>query len=162
MLVASSCNSKKETMNNLLGSTLENINNSEHSVVQFQVDGKLCFATVNQFFKDYDRKSDFPLSLWITVETKDKNEQGHPVDKEAELFNNLEDSLISALDGKTPYCYIGRTTRDGYRELMFYVSDKDKATEIVRTFIETNKFNRQMDFLIDWDREWESVSGLYM
>ena len=80
-----SCNNNKsdnlaktKSIDTLVGSTLENINNSEHSVIQFQIDGKMCFATINQYFKNYNNKSDFPFSLWVTVETLEKNEEGHP------------------------------------------------------------------------------------
>jgi|GEM_PF-6610943 len=146
-----SCDSKKtdkeiqaKPTDNIVGSTLDNINNSEHSIVQFQIDGEVCFATINQYFKDFKNKNSFPLSLWVTVETLEKNDKGHPVDSEATLFNNLEDSLILKFVSKTPFCYIGRTTRDGYRELMFYVVNKEKATEIMNTFIRENIFKRRL------------------
>lgn len=163
-----SCNSKKsdnsvqsKSMETIVGSTLDNINNSEHSVVQFQIDGKVCFATINQFFKNYKNKSDFPFSLWVTVETLEKNDERHPVDSEAILFNSLEDSLIDNFVAKTPFCFIGRTTRDGYRELMFYVADKDKATEVMNEFIKEDRFKRKIEFAIGPDATWESVSGFY-
>jgi hypothetical protein len=90
----------------LVGSTLDNINNSEHSVIQFQVDGKLCFAAINQYFKNFENRSDFPFSLWVTVETRDKNDEGHPVDTEAILFNSLEDSLIENFVAKTHFALL--------------------------------------------------------
>jgi hypothetical protein len=145
----------------LVGSTLDNINNSVHSVVQFQVDNKVCFATINQYFKYFNNKKAFPYSLWITVETLNKNSEGHPVDTEANLFNSIEDSLIDHFVSKTPFCFIGRTTRDGYREIMYYVSDKVKATELINTFIKENKFNRKIEFTISPDSTWENVGGFY-
>ena len=144
-----------------IGSTLDNINNSPHSIIQFEIDEKVCFATVNQFFKNYKNKSDFPFSLWVTVETLEKNDKGHPLDTEAVLFNSLEDALIANFIAKTSFCFIGRTTRDGYRELMFYVADKDKATEVMNEFIEEDTFKRKIEFAIDPDETWESVSGFY-
>jgi len=145
----------------LVSSNLDNINNSQYSVVKFQIDNKLCFATINQFFKNYKNKNSFPFSLWVTVETLDKNENGHPVDSEALLYNNLEDSLIGHFISKTPFCFIGRTTRDGYREIMFYVSDKVKVTEIMNAFIKENQFKRKIEFAVDPDPTWESVRGFY-
>ncbi len=145
----------------IVGSTKENIDNSEHAVIQFQIDNKQCFAAINQYFKDYQNKKNFPFSLWVTVETLEKNEQGHPVDTEATLFNSLEDSLIDKFISRTPFCFIGRTTRDGYRELMFYVSDRDEATLVMNAFINENTFKRKIKFSIDPDKAWESVSGFY-
>lgn len=145
----------------LVGSTLDNINNSEHTIIKFQVDNKLCFATINQFFKDYKNKSKFPFSLWITVETRDQNENGHPTDTEATMFNNTEDSLIAQLLPRTPICYIGRTTRDGYREIMIYVADKDKTIEIVDSLISHGHFPRKVAYTIDPDPTWTNVEGFY-
>lgn len=154
-------NNEPKKTEKFIGSTLENINNSEHAVIQFQIDNKICFATINQSFKSYKNKSSFPFSLWITVETKNKNDSGHPVESEANLFNNLENSLIDKFILKTPFCYIGRTTRDGYRELMFYVSDENKAKEVINEFIKENTFKRKIEFVIDNDPNWESVGAFY-
>jgi len=168
ILVVLGCNqgTSQETNNSkkadtVIGSTIQNINDAEHSLIQFEVDNKLCFATINQSFKDYKNKQAFPYSLWVTVETLQKNTNGHPTDDEATLFNNLEDGLVEAFDSRTPFCYIGRTTRDGYREIMFYVSDKQKASEIIAEFVKKNKFGRKIQYEINEDKNWESTSGLY-
>lgn len=151
----------KQLSESLVGSTWENINNSPHNVVQFEVEGKVCFATINQFFKNYKDKRLFPNSLWVKVETLEKNEYGHPLDKEADLFNQLEDSLIGCFVDKTPFCFIGRTTRDGFREIMIYVSEPDKAETLLKNFVKENKFNRSIQYEISFDPNWESVEGLY-
>jgi len=163
LLILISCNSKEEEnqmdkMN--LGSTLENISNSQYSVIRFQINDEECFATINQYFNNFKYKSDFPYSLWITVETKDKNANGHPTNKEAELYNDLEDSIVRQFDTKTPYCYIGRTTRNGYREIMFYVSDKDLVAKLMDDYVGKNKYDRKIEYDIILDKTWESVSGL--
>jgi hypothetical protein len=44
---------------------------------------------------------------------------------------------------------------------MFYVADKDKATEVMNEFIKENKFKRKIGFAIDPDSTWESVGGFY-
>jgi hypothetical protein len=93
------------------------------------------------------------------VETRDKNENGHPTGEEAALFNNLEDSIISKMDKKTPYCFIGRTTRNGFKEIMFYVSDKDNAVKLIGEFVKEDRFKRKINYNIGLDKTWESVSG---
>jgi hypothetical protein len=145
----------------IVSSTLANINEAQHTVAKFEIDGKLCFATINQYFKDYKHKDRFPYSLWVTVETLQRNTNGHPTNDEAEVFNNLEDSLIKSFAESIPFCYIGRTTRDGYREVMIYVSDKQKATEVMNRFIDANSFKRKIKYEIDLDKEWKSIEGLY-
>lgn len=152
---------REKPTENLVGSTLDNINNSPHTIIKFEVNNELCFATINQFFKDYKNKTAFPYSLWVTVETVDKNDNGHPTETEASLFNDIEDTLINRFISGTPFCYIGRTIRNGYRESMFYVADKDKATEVMDRFIKDNTFNRKIEFAIESDSTWDTVSGLY-
>ena len=144
----------------IIGSTIENINNSEWSVAEFWVDDEKCFVSVNQYFQNYPSQSNFPYCLWITVGTKEQNDNGHPTSDEAQLFNQLEDSVILQLDGKTPYCFIGRTTMNGYREIMIYVSDKEASSELLNNFIKTNQFGRTIEFEISPDESWNSVSGL--
>jgi hypothetical protein len=152
---------KLESKELMKGSTIQNIDSAEHTVLQFVIDNKVNYATINQYFRDYKEKAHFPLSLWVTVETLNKNETGHPIDDEAVLFNSLEDSLISHIAASMPFCYIGRTTRDGYREIMFYVTEKQGAVDVMNKFIKQNPFNREVEFAIDDDPTWESVSGLY-
>jgi hypothetical protein len=153
--------SKKNTLTINLGSTIQNINSAEHVLLEFEVEHKTCYALINQYFKAYKYKSDFPFSLWITVETKNKNSNGHPTEGEALLFNQIEDSLIAKLEAVTQFCFIGRTTRDGYREIMFYGADGKKLLEIMNTFVHENPFDRIITFEIDDDDTWENVSGFY-
>jgi hypothetical protein len=150
---------KTETKNP--GSTLKNINEAEHRLLEFEVENKMCLALINQNFRGYKHKRDFPFSLWITVETKNKNLNGHPIQSEALLFNKIEDSLIRMLAGSTPFCFIGRTTRDGYREIMIYGSDRKKLSETMNRFVRENTFGRNINFQIDDDDNWGSVSGFY-
>ena len=164
ILTLFSCMNKKSVNNSdtkeIIGSTFENINNSPHSVIRFQIDNQECFAIINEYFKNFKYKSNFPYSLWIKVETLEKNENGHPIDKEAKLFNDLEDSIIKTFDNKTPFCFIGRTTRNGFREIMIYVTDKEKAIELMDKFIAQDSFKRKIEYSIDKDESWTSVSGL--
>ena len=153
--------SKQVITDSQINATMKNIDSAEYSVREFEVKGKLCFATINESFKNFPRKKEFPLSLWITVETKNRNVNGHPTDEEATLYNNLEDSLLHHLATRVPLCYIGRTTRDGYREVMFYVPDKAEAERAMNAFVNGNRFQRKITFTIGPDTLWESVSGFY-
>lgn len=48
--------------------------------------------------------------------------------------------LIETLAEKSPFYYTGRTTNDEHREIMYYVTDIKKATDIMKGFIKANKF----------------------
>jgi hypothetical protein len=153
---------KASPQKNVIGSTLLNIENSSYVVLQFEIDKKPCLALINQSFKNYAHKSDFPYAVWITVETREKNENGHPLINESNLFKRIEDSVNSRFAGSIPFCYIGHTTRDGYREIMIFVSDLKKANQLMNEFVSQKIFDRDIKFDIAEDREWESVSGFYL
>jgi len=166
-LMLLSCNNKKmeasqkKTVTLNVGSTVQNINDAEHTLLEFEVENKTCFALINQHFRGYKYKKDFPISLWITVETRNRNPNGHPIESEALLFNKIEDSLIHILAASTPFCFIGRTTRDNYREIMIYGADKKQLSEIMNRFVRENTFGRNITFQIDNDVNWDNVGGFY-
>jgi hypothetical protein len=96
------------------------------------------------------------------VNTLDKNKDGHPTDKEALIFNNLQTEIIQEL-GKVlgNYCYVGTTTMTGYRDILLYIKTEDqkKAIEIMERF--KKKQSRIESISFESDPEWEAVSSFY-
>lgn len=145
----------------ITGTTALSYDTSKFMLLQFEIDKKPCVALISEQFRNFKHKNDFPYAFWITVETKLKNKNGHPVDEEADVFNKLEESLVKQFISSTPFCYIGRTTRDGYRELMMYSADKQKSIEVLENFISQNKFDRKITYEVQEDQTWEGVGGFY-
>jgi hypothetical protein len=155
----SNCTKNRNGETKMAGSTIENINNSKYMGLKFNIGDEVCIASINQYFKNYKEKDKYPYSLWVTVETKNRNQIGGPTEVEGKLFNILEDSIIYKFAKNTPFCFIGRTQRNGYREIMIYVSDNIKSSEIMDEFINEDKFKRKIEYKIGLDNKWECVSG---
>jgi len=140
-------------------------NRSVDSLVKFRsldfiVNGKPCTALINEGYKDFKRKKEFPLSLFITINTIEKDSNGHPVDKEAEIFNALENEILSELGTET-VCYVGQTTMDGYRDMMFYIASKDQIKISDKLKSIKQKEPRIKSFTFENDSDWEAVSEFY-
>jgi hypothetical protein len=107
--------------------------------------GRLIFITANYAYKDYKFKSDYPWFLWIEIETKDKNKNGHPTSDEAKFLNQMEDLIDAELKKVCTSHYIARTTLNGSRELLYYVDDPEKASPVYRDWsvikIQLDNFN---------------------
>ena len=49
--------------------------------------------------------------------------------------------------------------RNGYREIMIYISEKSTASKLINKFIAEDKFKRKIEYSIVSDKKWESVGG---
>ncbi len=127
--------------------------------LEFIVDGKPCIALVNQGYKDFKKKSEFPMSVFITINTVEKDSVGHPTEREAKVFNTIESKILAELALET--CYIGQTTMYGYRDMIFYFAEKDqqKVSELLKSI--KNKEPRIRSYTFEKDPKWEAVSEFY-
>ncbi|HCN83294.1 MAG TPA: hypothetical protein DIT07_06675 [Sphingobacteriaceae bacterium] len=127
--------------------------------LEFVLDGKPCTALINQGYKNFKKKKEFPLSVFITINTLEKDSVGHPTEKEAKVFNALESKILADLAFET--CYIGQTTMYGYRDMIFYIASKDqkKVTELLKSM--KKKEPRIRSYTFENDPEWEAVSEFY-
>ena len=68
---------------------------------------------------------------------------------------------MEELDGRLISAFIGRTTMDGYRDLIFYIksSDQDKVTRALTKL--QQKHSRIKEFVFENDPEWEAVSDFF-
>ncbi len=132
------------------------------TTLKFEAEGKPCVALINNRYIGFKEKSKFALSLFIMVNTIGKNKDGHPDEKETEIFNNLQTEIISELSKVLgPYCYVGTTTMPGYRDILLYINpeDREKATDILRKLKEKNSRVDTISF--EEDVEWEAVASFY-
>ncbi len=131
------------------------------TTLKFELDGKPCLAVINNQYKDYINKSKFPLSLFLMVNTLEKDKNGHPTEKEALVFHELQAMIIRELSEAFLYCHVGTTTMTGYRDIMLYINSKDqgKATEILNRIKAENK--RLESYTFEQDPEWEAVASFF-
>ena len=132
------------------------------TTLKFEADGKPCVALINNRYTGFKEKSKFSMSLFIMVNTIAKNKDGHPDEKEAEIFNTLQTEIISELSKILgPYCYVGTTTMPGYRDILLYINpeDREKATDILKKLKDKN--SRMDTISFEEDTEWEAVASFY-
>jgi len=161
LLPLMSCSQNKKTTSEPIKVEAPIINQS-FTTLKFEAEGKPCIALINNRYIGYKEKSGFSLSLFIMVNTIDKNKDGHPNEKETEIFNTLQTEIISELSRVLgPYCYVGTTTMPGYRDILLYINplDREKATDILIKIKEKN--NRIDTISFEEDVKWEAVSSFY-
>ncbi|QHL88949.1 DUF695 domain-containing protein [Nibribacter ruber] len=123
--------------------------------------GGLGFLMVNQSYKNYEFKKEYPWYLWVDIEVREKNANGHPTSNEATHLNNLEDEIDAELKKVCGRHYLGRTTFEGTRELLYYVDDPEKANAVLQKLASNPNSIRQFQFKIEEDKEWSKVAYLF-
>ncbi len=132
------------------------------TTLKFEAEGKPCVALINNRYIGFKDRSRFSLSLFIMINTIEKNKDGHPEEKEAEIFNALQTGIISELNKVIgPYCFVGTTTMPGYRDVLLYINpaDREKATDLLLKLKEKNSRIDTISF--EEDVEWEAVASFY-
>lgn len=144
-----------------VGSTWENTNNAKYTVMPYMNGNDTCFAMMNEYFKTFDRKAQFPFFMLVSAQTEKNNVKGFPEPEEQDVQNRLEDSLIMFFDRtKTPFCFIGHSTRRGFRDMMLYVNDTARAGQAIANFISSGT-PRKTAVTIVPDSGWTNIQGLY-
>jgi hypothetical protein len=91
-----SCSQNKKLESETIKSEAPIINQN-FTTLKFEANGKPCLASINDRYIDFKEKSIFSLSLFIMVNSLEKNIDGHPTNKEALIFNNLQTEIIQEL-----------------------------------------------------------------
>ncbi|MFA0961657.1 DUF695 domain-containing protein [Roseivirga sp. BDSF3-8] len=129
-------------------------------VRQIETQEGIGFVIVNQAYDNYPNKKHFPWCAQFLLEFKDKNENGHPTDQEAEVLNKLEDKIENFLKVKHKVHFIGRVTRKDFRDLIFYIDQPRLDQDETKSFFDQINAIRGVNFNLDKDPEWKFVSGL--
>lgn len=116
-------------------------------------------ATFNNKYNEYPNKAFFPWHVLVELEIVDKNDNGHPVDIDAEKLAKLEGEILEFLRQKHTVHFLGRVTRNGFRDLLYYV-DKPKFEQVeVNSFCDNVMKERGINFGMEKDPNWTAVSG---
>ncbi len=116
-------------------------------------------ATFNNKYNDYPNKSFFPRHVLVELEIMDKNENGHPIDTDAEKLVKLEDEILEFLKLKHIVHFLGRVTRNGFRDLLYYIDTPKFEQAEVNTFCDNIMKERGINFGMEKDLKWTAVSG---
>lgn len=131
------------------------------TTLKFEIEGKPCVAVINNRFKNFSGKTQYPLSLFITVNTLEKDSNGHPTEKELPVFHDLQSLIIKELNAQIQLCHAGTTTMNGYHDIMLYIpaKDQEKATAVLARIKQDHA--RLASFTFEEDPSWEAVESFY-
>ena len=116
-------------------------------------------ATFNNKYNDYPNKFFFPWHVLVELEIVNKNDNGHPINTDAEKLVTLEDEILQFLQKKHTVHFLGRVTRNSFRDLLYYI-DIPKFEQIeVTAFCENIMKERGINFVMKKDPKWTAVSG---
>lgn len=130
------------------------------SILKLDMPEGLAFATVNSAYKDYPNKTHFPYLAGFELEVLEKNDNGHPVDDEAEVLNELQDRIEMFLQEKHTIHSVARVTRNGARDLLIYIDEPNFTKEEVKVFFDQINSVRAVNFTINRDPKWDGVKAL--
>ena len=123
---------------------------------EFEVDDFPAFAIINSIVDDFERKADYPISVFIGIEPEQINNNGHPTEEEADYLEVLESGLLEKLR-ELDVIYVGHTTIARKREIIFYIPNDEILIALFEEWATTT--NRSTDVDIEEDAEWENIEA---
>ena len=127
------------------------------SILKLDMPDGLAFATVNSAYEGYQNKQCFPYLAGIELEIKNKNENGQPLNDEAEILNELQTKIENFLKEKHTVHSVARVTRNGTRDILMFIDEPKFTEQEAREFFDQINEIRAVNFTIDKDPEWNSV-----
>jgi hypothetical protein len=125
---------------------------------EFEADGYPAFAIINTDLKNV-KKEWYPYSVFVQIVPDNYNENGHPETGEDEYLVEVEKKIIEYLETQTRSVHVGHVTVYRSREIIFYTNDEGVVATFLDHFLST--VERQSDFEIEEDLNWENVSAFY-
>jgi len=123
--------------------------------------GYSAFITANTAYNQFNYKQAFPWCLTIVVNIHDYNENGYPVESEAEVLNSFEDILDGHLKSVCIAHYVGRITYYKRREIIYYLDEPDKARMFLDNASQSPDVVRDFQFTIARDDAWHAVDFVW-
>jgi hypothetical protein len=129
------------------------------SIFKLDLKDGLAFATINTAYNQYPNKKYFPWCAQIVIDIHDKNNNGHPTDYEAGILNELEDRITQFLRRTQTVHPIGRVTRNGERDIIYYIDQPKLDQKETKDFFDQINAVRNLNFSLEHDPQWEFVGG---
>lgn len=144
-----------------LAAKVDSISRPQLDTLHFMVEEKPCLAVIDRRYKDFKQREEFRVSLFVTLKTESKDANGHPSAGEARIHAELESEILNRLNAAIVNAYIGKTTMNGFRDLMFYIKadDQQTVTDILAKL--KQKHSRIKEFTFENDPQWEAVSEFF-
>ncbi|MXV50547.1 DUF695 domain-containing protein [Pedobacter sp. HMF7647] len=132
------------------------------ALLDFVVDEKPCSALISNKYKAAGNRAGYPISLFVTVNTIEHDKDGQPSPAENKRFAVLEDEIVKTMKEIGSVCYVGHTTMPGYRDIIFYIKQKDQQA-VNNTLGKIKSANSRLikSYVFENDPKWEAVSEFY-
>jgi hypothetical protein len=129
------------------------------SVVQAEKNGKPILGTINQSYKNYDKKKQYPWCLRITIGLEKYQSNGLPEGDETAIATGQEDSILEGIKSLETAHYVGHIFNDGFLDLYIYLPDPKKVHAYLQARIEKKDHVRSFVYEIKEDSDWEQVKA---
>lgn len=141
----------------------EDTSSRKDSIIAIEgtLQGKPIKARVNSVYKNFTRKSEFPFHLMISIDMKEKDEQGFPSANESAALIAVEEYFFKKLSDTTRYHFVGRNDWNGWREMLFYVDDPNAAAAMLNKISQETNPIREFEFRIMKDDNWQGVENYF-
>ena len=136
-----------------------NSNTATYTGFEFEADGFPAMAIIKKDLKDKKLQSNYSSSVFIEIVPDTFNEFGHPEGNEYDYLIEVEKKMMDYLEEQTATVHVGHTTLYRKREIIFYTKEPEKVEGFLQYFLST--VERENNFEIETDAEWESVSAFY-
>ena len=135
----------------------------EFSVIEASLGNKPVIGSFNMAYKIYDKKSQYPwcLTISIALELDNLFENGLPKDNESAIANKLEDELYSEIQKLTTAHYIGHLFNDTFLDIYIYLDKPTKVHEYLQTQVNKEGLIRGFRYEINKDLKWTSVEVFF-
>lgn len=108
---------------------------------------------VDEAFRDYQFKNDYPWFLWLKISSKDTTDES-TMNAELDLGEQLSETELKEV---CTAHYIGRFDYNRWRGVYYYVDDAAKAGKALRDLSTNANLTFKLEFNIEADEEWEKV-----
>ena len=129
------------------------------SIFQVNLEDGLAFATINTGYDHYPNKRHFPWCAQVELTIQDKNSNGHRTDEEAVILNEIEEKITGFLKQSHAVHAIGRVTRNGARDIMYYLDNPRFNQQELKNFFDGINAIRNLNFTINNDPTWNLVGA---
>ncbi len=144
-----------------LSAIADSVGRPQPDTLHFVVDDNPCYAVIDRRYRNFTHRSEFPLSLFITIETLKKDRNGHPDQEEARAHSALQSDITRSLDAISVNAYLGKTTMNGFQDLIYYIREEDREKIQARLQELKQREPRIREYSVEKDPEWEAVSEFF-
>jgi len=130
-------------------------------VVESSADSKPAIIAVNTSLRKFKHKELYGWTCSLVIKFKDTTMDGMPTTDESNYVFDYIEELDRAIKGDSIQpnaIYLAKITWNGTCEVIWQVKDPKVVHEYLGGIIKNKTYPRELDYRIEFDKEWEKVS----